>query len=160
MTVVAPSPSSRPFQVSVRFNCPRDRMALSEVTARQLGHTAAGLSSASVSDQMINVLFVTVSSYINELFIINAHTDTLTDKDWVCAVCKWNMDVGGKFHRWSSMHVYVHFVKFVSGDLITGLTHLCMTLTHWFQERIFFFRLHNESYLVNWEWKFNRVILL
>lgn len=67
--------SSCPFQVSVCFNCLHDRMALSEVTARQLGHAAAGVWSACVSDQMINVLFVTVSNYINELFIINAHTD-------------------------------------------------------------------------------------
>lgn len=84
-TVVALS-SSCPFQVSVCFNYPHDHIASSEVTAKQLGHTAAGVSSACVSDQMINVLFVTVSNYINELFIINAHTDALIDKDRVCVV--------------------------------------------------------------------------
>lgn len=61
-------------------------MVLTEVTARQLCHTATGVSRACVSYQMINVLFVTVSNYINALFIINAYTDTLTDKDRVCAV--------------------------------------------------------------------------
>lgn len=71
-----PPSSSCPFQVSVCLYCLRERLASSEVTARQLGHRAAGVLSACVSSQMINVLFVTVSNYINELFIINAYTDT------------------------------------------------------------------------------------
>lgn len=54
-------------------------MALTQMSVRQLGHTAAGLLSARVSDHMINVLFVTVSKYISEVFIINAHTDVLTE---------------------------------------------------------------------------------
>lgn len=80
--------SSWPFQVSVFFNWLYDRMAQKEVAARQLCHTATGVSRACVSYKMINVLFVTVSNYINELFIINAYIDTVTDKDTsVCCQC-------------------------------------------------------------------------
>lgn len=71
------------------------------MTQRQLGNTGTGLLSACVSAYVINVLFVTVSNYINELFIIKVHTDRLTSKDRACAVsvCKGNVDVRGKFHR-------------------------------------------------------------
>lgn len=49
------------------------------MSVRQLGHTAAGLLGARVSDHMINVLFVPVSKDISEAFIIKAHTDVLTE---------------------------------------------------------------------------------
>lgn len=58
-TVVAPS-SSLPFPASVCFNCLHDRAVRADLTARQLGQAAAGVWSACVSAQMINVLLVTV----------------------------------------------------------------------------------------------------
>lgn len=88
-------------------------MALTQMSVRQLGHTAAGLLSARVSDHMINVLFVTVSKYIREVFIINAHTDVLTE-DRVGAETR--MSEGNSTDRRSStLYVYVHLSEFLSG---------------------------------------------
>lgn len=79
--------SSWPFQVSVFFKWLYDRMAQTEVAARQLCHTATGVSRACVSYKMINVLFL--SNYINELFIIKSHIGTVIDKDTsVCCQCR------------------------------------------------------------------------
>lgn len=76
------------FKCLIFFNWLYDRMAQIEVAARQLCHKATGVSSARVSYKMINVLFVRVSNYINELFIIKAHTGTVIDKDKsVCCQC-------------------------------------------------------------------------
>lgn len=84
-------------------------MALTQMSVRQLGHTAAGFLSARVSDHMINVLFVTVSKYISEVFIINAHTDVLTE-DRVGAETR--MSEGNSTDRRSSTLMYIYQSSF------------------------------------------------
>lgn len=95
-------------------------MPSTEVTIRQLGHTAAGVSSVRVSDQMINVLFVTVSNYINELFITHRHADRQGQRVLSVSVevkygCQREIPETNVHQR--VLHVCVHFVKFVAGDV-------------------------------------------
>lgn len=55
-------------------------MASIKLAARKIGHTATGVWSVHVVDQMISVSFVTVSNDINEPVITDAYTDALTDE--------------------------------------------------------------------------------
>lgn len=92
--------SSCPFQVSVLYNFPLDCLHVFIRSDCEVirSHSRWCLESVpvSVSDQMINVLFVTVSYAINELFIINAHTHSDRQGQRACCQCR---SVRGKFHR-------------------------------------------------------------
>lgn len=95
--VVAPS-STCPSQMSVCFNCLHDRMALTEVTARQLGHTATGVFQTRWSMSYLSQSQTTSMSY-SSLTLTQTRWQTRTESVLSVSLWKWNMDVRGKFHR-------------------------------------------------------------